>query len=141
MTELVNNGVELSNQASRSFKNILSGIKRSTDYMDSIATATKEQNVGANEINISISSVVNSAEKIKDMADLQMQNSLDVTNKVTKIVTSAEEITNATENQNLAVNSIAQAVKSLKDSIQTTVEAIDSPPRLMTASASGSTAI
>jgi methyl-accepting chemotaxis protein len=126
MTEHVDRGVGLSNKANKAFRTILEGIKRSTDFMNQISNASKEQNVGAKEISTSISNMVESADMIKELASLQKEKSDEVNDKVQLIVSSSEDITQASEDQNQSVMNITRSIESLKTNMDLTSSSVKS---------------
>ncbi len=124
MTDLINNGVSLSEKVDKAFKRIFADIKHTTEFMQNIASAMREQNIGANDINKSMTSMVDASEKIKNLADLQKDKSISLSKNTKMVVLSADEITKASIEQNNSVLNIADSIKTLKEHSDSTKNAV-----------------
>jgi methyl-accepting chemotaxis protein len=124
MTELIDNGVSLSEKADKAFKRIFEDIKRTTDNMQNIAQSMKEQSSGANEINQSMTSMVEASEKIKDLTEKQKERSQSLSQNTKKMVSSANLINQASSDQSESVMKITESITSLKDNTKATKTSI-----------------
>ncbi len=125
MTDLINNGVSLSDKADKAFKRIFEDIKRTTDNMQNIALSMKEQSSGANEINQSMSSMVNASEKIKSLTQKQKERSESLNKNTAKMVALANDINAASSDQSESVMRITESITKLKVNTKTTKDSVN----------------
>ncbi len=115
MTELTDNGVELSSKADEAFKEILNGVIDTNNLMQKIAEATTEQQLGAKDVLKAITIMVESSEKIKGLSDEQKNKSGNIETSANSMVDSSNDIQKASGSQVDAVISIIESIQKLKE--------------------------
>lgn len=131
MTELTDNGVELSSKADEAFKEILNGVIDTNNLMQKISEAMTEQRLGAKDVLKAITILVDSSEKIKDLSDEQKDKSSNIETSANSIVYSSNDIQEASETQVTAVRSIIESIHKLKSISEENKQGVDSLKKLI----------
>ncbi len=126
MVELVNKGVELSENAGYALESVLQDTGETTQLIGSIAEAMYEQKVGAEEISKAIASLVSATESIKSITKTETAKSMDVQDSIEQVIRAFQEILQATKEQALGTQDIMQLTSRLQNIVKENHEAVES---------------
>jgi len=114
MVEVVNNGVQMSENAGKALERVLVDISQTTELINGIALAMDEQNAGATEILTSITSLVEATQEIKKISREEMSKNREMRLSVDQVVQAFEEIKQATEEQSAGTSEMIKIVSQLR---------------------------
>jgi methyl-accepting chemotaxis protein len=126
MVELVNKGVNLSENAGYALESVLNNTSDTTQLIGSIAEAMFEQKSGAEEISQAISSLVSATENIKTITKTETAKSMDVKDSIEQVIRAFQEILQATEEQARGTQDIMQLTNKLQEVVRQNHDAVES---------------
>lgn len=115
ITELITDGAAVAEESGQAFQQILIDVHETSEIIDSISVAMKEQKIGVREVLESSASLVMSAEDIKLLANRQKTSTESVQGALHEMIHSTEKISTAVSMQKSQSRSMLDYVQSLSN--------------------------
>lgn len=114
MGDKIKSGVELAERSSRAFVAIREDVDKTTQLVNTIAQAMKEQEIGAHEILGSTNSLIEATERIRDLTVEQEGLSREMDGAMGAIEASVREIEAAAAEQETGAGTLARVVSEMR---------------------------
>ena len=131
MVKQVEQGVSLSTQAGEALQNIEEGVRQTTDMIQQISEAMREQSAGTAHILESIQELVQASSGIKEEALGQGRRNNQMRERIEQIVGAFQEIRVATREQSAGSREILAAVSSLREVAAANAQAVQGLEQLL----------